>query len=265
MQIRTFAALVVAVVPSLVIAQGVKLTYAPGTAKYQITSQTHIAQEMMGQKTEFDIGSDQKLTWVTTAKAAGLLDFSISLDTVSITNSMGAATDVSKIIGTKFAGVMTPAGKVVSGDVAVPVGGDAKSAQANGVRTFIPTLTGATTVGATWTDTTSSVISQGSNTEFKATSVIIYTLVGDTTYDGQKSWKVQHEVVTTLSGKGNQQGADFTIEGTSKGSGMTYFSQGGVYLARNAKDEMNLTATVESAGLVIPATQATTVKVVLIK
>jgi hypothetical protein len=265
MRIRTVAALMVAIVPGVATAQNVKLNYAPGTAKYQVSSQTHITQEMMGQKQDIDLNSDQKLTFSATAKAGGLLDFTVSLDTIAMTNSMAGPTDVSKMIGTKYTGVMNPNGKVVSGDVTVPVGGDVTSAPANGVRLFMPVLTGATKVGGTWTDTVTSVVTQGSGAQIKATTVTNYTLVGDTTYDGQKSWKVQHDVVTTLAGKGSNQGTEFTMEGTSKAGGMSYFSQGGVYIGRTTKEETNLTVTVEAAGLVIPVTQATTVKVSLIK
>ena len=265
MRIRTVAALMIAVTPSLASTQGVKLTYAPGSAKYLVTSQTHITQEMMGQKQEIDVTGDQKLTFAATAKAGGLLDFSVLIDTIAITNSMAGPTDVSKMIGTKFSGVMNPNGKVVSGDVTVPAGGDVTSAPANGVRMFMPVLTGATRVGGTWSDTSNSVVTQGSGAQIKATTVTNYTLVGDTTFDGQKSWKVQHDVVTTLAGKGTQQGTEFSMEGTSKGGGMSYFSLAGVYIGRTSREETNLTVTVESAGLVIPVTQASTVKVSLIK
>lgn len=265
MRIRTIAALMVVAAPSLTTAQSVKLTYAPGTAKYQVTSQTKITQEMMGQKQEVDLTSDQKLTFSATPTAGGLLDFTVSLDTISMTNSMAPAGDMTKLIGTKYVGLMNANGKVVSGEVTVPGGGDPKSAQANGVRLFLPVLTGATSVGAKWTDTATSVVTQGSGAEIKATTVTNYTLVGDTTYDGQKSWKVQHDVVTTLAGKGSQQGTEFTMEGTSKAGGMSYFSLAGLYIGRTSKEETNLTVTVESAGMVIPVTQASTVKVVLLK
>ena len=108
-------------------AQDVKLTYAPQSSKFVLSSKTKVAQEMMGQKQEGESTSEQKYSLTATAKGAGQLDYTLALDTMSATSSMGPAPDMSKMIGIKFAGVIGTNGKYFSGEVTVPPGGDVKS------------------------------------------------------------------------------------------------------------------------------------------
>ena len=91
---RTVAVLLATVACSATaVAQG--LGYAPHNAKYSITSKIHTVQEVMGQRTEVDASSEQQVTVAAIATAAGLFDYSATIDSLAVTNSAGPPTDVS--------------------------------------------------------------------------------------------------------------------------------------------------------------------------
>ncbi|MBI3790389.1 MAG: hypothetical protein HY275_05880 [Gemmatimonadetes bacterium] len=255
------ALVALAALPFAARAQDVKLTYAPQNAKFVLNSTTKVAQEMMGQKQEGEANAEQRISLVTTAKGAGQLEYQITLDTMSATSSMGPTPDLSKTIGTKFTGVIGANGKAISGDVMVPAGGDAKSPQASAMRSFLPVLPAMLKVGGEWVDTVSATVAQANGAELKQTTIYNYKLLGDTAVDGTKAWKIASDSKTTIAGKGNMQGQDFSIEGTGKGNGVHLISKDGQYLSRAGTDETSLTVTVDAMGLVIPITQSSVVKV----
>jgi hypothetical protein len=255
------ALVAVAALPLVARAQDVKLSYAPQTATFVINSTTKVAQEMMGQKQEGESQAMQRMSLTTTAKGGGQLDYVVSLDTMSATSSMGPAPDLSKVIGIKFTGVMGTNGKTISGDVQVPLGGDAKSPQANALRTFLPLLGSNLKVGAEWTDSVTVSVAQANGAEVTQTTLFKYRLAGDTAVEGTKAWKIAADSKTTVKGQGNMQGQNFSIEGSGTGSGVHVISADGKYLGRSGKDETNLTVTVDAMGMVIPITQSSVVSV----
>ena len=249
-----------AVLPLASQAQDVKLAYGPQSAKYVLTSKVKVAQEMMGQKQEGESTTEQRYSLSAAAKGAGQLEMTLALDSMSATNTMGPPPDVSKAIGTRFAGLVGINGRYMSGDVTVPAGGDLKSPQAVAMKNFLPFLPATAKVGGSWSDTVVANVSTGTGAEIKNTVIYNYTLAGDTAVDGVKAWKLAVTTATTTAGKGNQQGQDFSIEGTGKGSGVAVISKDGVYLSRESNDEVSLTVTVDAMGMVIPISQSSNVK-----
>ncbi len=253
------ALVALAALPFTARAQDVKLAYGPQNAKFVVSSKTKSVQEMMGQKQEGEIVTEQRYSLAATPKGAGQLDMTLALDSMSSSNTMGQPSDVSKAIGTKFVGIIATNGRALSGDVSVPTGGDPKSQQSIAMRTFLPYLPASAKVGTSWSDTLTMEVAQGPM-QLKNTVVYTYTLTGDTAVEGTKAWKINTAANTTIAGKGNQQGQDLTIEGTSKGTGFAVISKDGQYLAREGAEETSLTITVDAMGLVIPVTQSSVIK-----
>ncbi len=254
------ALVVLAALPFAARAQDVKLAYGPQNAKFVLSSKTKVAQEMMGQKQEGESTTEQRYTLSASPKGAGQLDVTLALDSMTSTSSMGPAPDVSKTIGTKFIGILGTNGKTISGDVTVPAGGDLKAPQSVAMKSFLPVLPASAKIGGSWTDTVMSTVAQANGAELKNTVIYNYTLQGDTAVDGAKAWKIAVATTTTIAGKGNMQGQDFSIEGTSKGAGITLISKDGQYLSREGTEDTNLTVTVDAMGLVIPITQSSVIK-----
>jgi hypothetical protein len=256
--VRAFAAVAVMTAPA--VAQSALGPYAPAAAKYKVTSNTKVAQTMMGQTQEFESSNNQVLS-MSMAKAADALALTLTLDSASVTSTApGAAPDVSALIGLKFAGTVAPNGKVTSGELTDKAGAVSKSPIGNGLRAFLPRLQLGATKGASWVDSSSSTTSQN-GADVTTNTVVTYTFAGDTSVAGAKAWKITGASVGKVSGKGNMQGSDFTIEGDVKGLTTSVVSTAGILLGQSGDSDSNLTVTVEAAGLVIPITQKTTAKV----
>lgn len=87
------------------------------------------------------------------------------------------------------------------------------------VHTFFPRLPGAAAhVGDSWTDTIAFEGPQGEGS-VKSTSVVTYTVVGDTLVGDRKVLKIDTESSTEQSGSGSFAGMDYSQElsGTAKG------------------------------------------------
>ena len=252
-----------ATLPALLGAQG--LAYTAQSARYAISNKIHTVQEMMGQHMEIDATSEQQVSVAAVAKAPGQFEYSASIDSLVVTTSMGPPTDVSKIVGTKFVGVMGANGKVTGGSYTVPAGGEEKAPQALGLMNVLPVIVPNAKTGTTWTDTVTSDVVQANGSKVKAILVLTYTMAGDSLVGGRKAFKLTYTATASLSGQGSQQGNDFTIEGKTTGKGVAVIASTGQYLGREGSEEANLTVTVEAAGIVIPITQSATVKISLLK
>lgn len=245
-------------------AQDVKFAYAPGTAKYKVTSNTKQAQEAMGQKQEFEVSAEQRLT-LTTSGRGEAVNFSLRLDTL-VVNATGPTPplDLTKIVGATYAGTMNEQGKVSKGDITVPNGGDAAAPQFQGLKRFVPALRPGLKIGSTWSDSSTNSFQQA-GAQVNNTTISNFRIERDTTIGGEAAWIVSYTSDAKINGKGNQQGADFVIDGTGKGTGMHFLGKKGTYLGRTDTEESNMTVTVEAAGLVIPIVTASQTKVELVK
>lgn len=246
-------------------AQESKLSYTPGTAQYKVTTTTSTTQEMQGQKQEFSLNSEQKVS-VTVGKAnKDSVPLSIVLDSIVQQTTAPGAPDVSKLVGMKLDGVMSPQGKVYSSTVKTADGAEAMSQASEGMKRFLPRLPASIKTGLTWTDTSEAKIPTGNGAEITRNAIMTYTVKGDTMIAGQKAWKIELDSKAKLTGKGNQMGADFTIDGGSAGKGMTYISPNGWFVGLDASENQELTVTVEAAGMIIPVTTTTKTRVERLK
>jgi hypothetical protein len=246
-------------------AQESKLWYTPGSAQYKVTTSTNTTQEMNGQKQEFTASAEQKVSVTIGGGKKDSLALTIVLDSIVQQVSVPGAPDVSKMIGMTLQGTMSTQGKVYESSVKMADGTDAVSQQGEGMRRFLPRLPAMIKTGNTWTDTISGRIPAANGAEMNRSAIVTYTVLGDTTIAGQKSWKIGMESKAKITGKGNQQGADFTIDGGANGAGVTYVAPNGWFVGMDATENQELTVTVEAAGMVIPIVSATKTKVERLK
>lgn len=264
MHVRSLASLLL-LAASAAGAQESKLLYTPGSAQYKVATTTNTAQEMQGQKMEFSLSSQQTVS-VTVGKAnKDSLPVTIVLDSISQQTTAPNAPDVSKLNGMKLDGLMSPQGKVYSSTVKTVDGADAEGQQGEGLKRFLPRLPASIQKGSSWADTTEAKMPTGNGAELTRNAIITYTVQGDTTIAGQKTWKIELDSRAKITGKGNQMGADFTIDGGSAGKGMTYIATNGWFVGMDASENQELTVTVEAAGMVIPVTTTTKTRVERIK
>jgi hypothetical protein len=245
-------------------AQEAAILYKPGSAQYRVTTSTNTTQEMNGQKQDFSVNSTQKLT-VTVGSARDSLPLTIVLDSIAQQASIPGAPDVSALSGMKLTGTMSPRGRIYSASITGASGSEVSNQQGEGLRRFLPRLPASMKKGATWTDTVDAVLPAANGAELRRTAEVTYTVLGDTAMAGGKAWKVGMESKAKISGKGSQMGTDFTIEGGSTSSGVTYIAPNGWFLGAEGSENQELLVSVEAAGMLIPINSKTKTSVEKIK
>ena len=241
------------------------MTYAPGSARYHLISVITRSQEQGGQKAEFKITNEQQVTVKLSAHGSDTLDFAYTLDSSKVvSNPPVQLPDVSKLVGTSVMGSMSAHGKVYAlSSSAADSDPDAKNL-VEGMSKFLLPLPEDAAVGSSWTDTTvNSVSSEGNKLDMSA--ITTSRVVGDTTFQGQKAWRVERTSVLSLQGKQSQGGQELQVEGEGTGNGTYYLGANGVYLGSSATQRMNMRITLPATGQTVPVTQAVTSTVEMIR
>lgn len=246
--------------PAAAFAQGFE--YSTGTSQYKVTSKTKGAQEMMGQRQDFETSSDQVMTVILAKGMKDTLGLQILIDSMSAIGPMGMAPPgLDKIIGSKITAKVSPFGLFYSVEPPKDTTNAALAQINEEVGRFLPRIRQKPATGASWTDTTGGK-SKMNGLDIERKIVTKFTVVGDTVVGAEKGWKIGTETNTTMSGSGAPQGQPMTIEGTVVGKGTVVLSQKGVYLGRVANDSSNMKVTLAASGMEVGiiSTASTTVK-----
>jgi hypothetical protein len=233
------------VAPGVAFAQGFE--YAPGKAQYRITQTTKVTQEAMGQKQDLETSSYQLIS-VTAARAhKDTITLAAVMDSVSQTGPMGPPPGLDKLVGVRADAKISPSGALFVAAVKDSTIFGATDL-ANGIGRFYPNIRGKLATGATWSDTTSGKLKQ-SGLEIDRKTISRYTVLGDTTVAGERSWKLQRADSTTMSGSGLMQGQAITMEGTSAGKGELYVGQRGTFGGGQGTETANIKLVLAANGL----------------
>jgi len=246
--------------PAAAIAQGFE--YAAGTAQYRITSKQKAAQEMMGQKQEFESSNNQLVTVNVARASKDTMSMSIVLDSISAVGPMGAGMD--KLRGSKVVAKLSPFGAVYSAvgptDDSIPNGAQLTEEMSR----FLPKIRARLATGSTWSDTTTGKVKQGTM-DVERKVVANYKVVGDTTVGGEKSWKIARDAVTSLSGSGMNQGQQMSMEGTSNANGTLLVSQKGTFLGGESEDHATVKIVLAANGMEVGVTTVANTKIEKVK
>ena len=108
-------------------------------------------------------------------------------------------------------------------------------------------------VGESWVDTVKVTGNRG-GLDVNTTIIVTSTYAGDTSYAGEKSWRIQRNLVFTVSGAGAQQGMALVIEGTGTGERTDYITSKGVYMGSALTQTSKSTVSLPADGMTIPMT-----------
>jgi hypothetical protein len=250
-------------IPAAATAQGFE--YAASKSQYRITSKTTGAQEAMGQKQEFEQSSNQLLSVTVDRAMKDTLAYTAVLDSITAVGPMGMVPPgLDKLIGIKVSAKLSPFGAVYSAEG--PKEEVVPNAQqlTDEMSRILPRIKAKLAAGATWSDTTAGKVKQN-GIDIDRRVVSNFTVVGDTTVAGEKSWKINRETTTTLSGSGAPQGQPMTMEGTSTGKGMLFVSQKGVFVGSEGEDKASIKIVLAANGMEIGVTTTANTKVEKIK
>ncbi|HEU4993272.1 MAG TPA: hypothetical protein VFT29_00550 [Gemmatimonadaceae bacterium] len=248
------------IVPATATAQD-RFEYAASTGQYRVSSATKATQEAMGQKQDFESSNLQLLT-VTVARASkDTTILTIVIDSISIVAPMGMVPPgMEKLKNSKITAKITPYGMPYS--VVGPTDDSIPNATqiTDDMSRFLPRIKTRLAAGAAWTDTITGKVKQG-GLELDRRVVAKYTVVGDTTVNGEKSWKIARESATTSSGSGTAQGQAMSLEGTANGKATLVVSQKGVFLGSANSEQATAKITVAASGLEITVVTNTTASI----
>lgn len=233
------------------------IAYSPGNSRYRIISVVTRSQEQGGQR-QFRITNEQQLSVALTAHGKDTLDFAYTVDSSSVVSEPEIPLpDVSKLVGTTVKGSMSTHGKVYEmTSNAADSDMDARNL-VEGMRKFLLPLPEDAKVGKSWTDTTINSVS-GNGGKLDMSAITTSRVVGDTTFDGQKAWRVERTTIMSIHGTQNQAGQELQVEGDGQGNGTHYLGVNGTYLGSTATQRMNMRITIPAAGQTVPVTQVVT-------
>jgi hypothetical protein len=242
-----------------------EIAYSPGARRYHLVSVVKRTQEQGGNKQELTITNEQEVSVNIAPHGKDTLDFAYTLDSTHLsTNPPVRLPDISRIRGTKVTGSMSPTGKVYAHQSTLAEDDAEARNLVEGMTRFLVTLPKGAKVGTSWADTASnSVKSDGNNLDMR--TITTSKVLADTSYNGERAWRVQRTSVLSLSGDQNQNGQLLKVAGQGQGSGMYYVSASGVYLGSSATQQMRMTITIPGTGQTIPVTQEVQSKVELVK
>ena len=247
-----------------------QFAYQPGTHRYRLEQVTEATQEMAGQTMSNTMTMTQVIGVQLAPGSGDSLAVTFTVDSVGIQSEIPQAqamaqAEADKLIGAKVAGTVSPLGAIgalewTNADSA-NTGGDLSM----GFRNFFPRLPRpALEAGMTWTDTTNSKF-DANGIDGTATSVVTYTVEGDTTVNGRQAWRISQKGTVTTNGVGNQQGQELALSGGGSIEGTNVVSKDGLYLGGDSRLDQNMTVQVVAMGMEIPVTQKITSKVRMVE
>src|SRR5918912_3921516 len=145
-------------------AQGT-VRYAPGARRYHLTSVVKRTQEIEGQKTEFQITNEQRVSLNIVQHGKDTLRFAVTLDSTKLSSNLPVQLpDLSKLRGTQVSGAMSPSGKVytITSSIVADSGTDAQSL-VEGMSRFLIAVPRSARVGSSWADTATSTVRRAGN------------------------------------------------------------------------------------------------------
>lgn len=242
-----------------------QFAYSPSAQRYRLEQVVEATQEMGGQSMSNTISTTQILG-VQVARAGDSLAVTFTVDSVGISTPIAAMqaqaqAEADKLIGKQVTGTLTPLGEVTSmkGPAADSAGNDEQLS--SGFRNFFPRFPNSSlAAGMSWTDTTSARFANN-GIDGTSTSIVTYTVEGDTTVAGKQAWRVTQKGTVTTNGMGNTQGQELALSGGGTMKGTAVVSKDGVYLGGDSSLEQSMTVQVIAMNVEVPITQSITSKV----
>jgi hypothetical protein len=175
--------------------------------------------------------------------------------------------DMSGVKGKSFDMVLSPLGSEVdvSGAEAITYNIATETRNlASGFKMFFPDLPGKPVkVGDTWPSTSGTEEKTGSM-NIRIDFQNVNTLEGFEAVDGMECARISSQVTGTITGTGNQMGADLTFSGTSKGKDVWHFAvKEGIFVKALSESTTEMSIDVAAAGMTIPMTQKSKTEVKL--
>ena len=238
--------------------------YSPGARRYHLIAVNTRSADQDGQHSEFKITNEQLLTVKIVARTKDTLDFSYTMDSSSIVmDPPQDIPDISGMKGTEVHGAMSPFGKVYSFASAVDTNDVDRQQLGAGMSKFLVALPPDAHVGSTWVDTTNKNTDNNGD-RLDQRTITTSTILADTTYDGERAWRVRRRDDLSIAGTQSSLGSHHTLEGHGAGEAVYYISRSGVFLGSVGKQTTQAKITEKETGKTASETIAGTSKIELV-
>lgn len=241
--------------PPAVQPQTVRL--GPSALRYVMHQVIHIDQEFQGMHQPLDFGL-RIFFAVTINGPADSTGYPTTVTIDSVAPDSGTAAPMGINLGAakalSFAGRLTPTGEFRN-----QVASDSATAQSlspivGSFKNFFPRLPpSGLTVGATWTDTTT--------TSDRAAGTVTVTNISRShaaawdDRNGARTIRLEVTSTFTIKGGGEQGGQPFEVAGTGVRNGVDYIAVDGRYMGGESHDSTSMTITLPIQAMTIPRTQ----------
>lgn len=241
------------------------IQFAPASGWYEVSSQSTVTQEFMGQRQEQALATVMYLA-VSVSQDGDEFEAILTVDSVVVPDSAPEVPglDVAELyrgaVGLELTARLDRGGRLLS-----LTEGDTTSMVAqqvvNSLRSFYPTLpdSGAT-VGTTWADTTSQT-STMRGIELVVSTYGDHVATSWTEVNGVPALEVATDARSEFTGRGSQGGQELDLQGSGVHAARSYFSLQGDYLGGTANDSTDIAVLVVASGMVVPVVQVASVVV----
>lgn len=242
-------------------AQGLKIDYntkAGFSARYEMSSDQDVTQDMMGQKQKFSTNTKSVVNMTVSEIKANAIIYDLDYESVNINTNMPNAPNMDsfkeELLKAKIHIESDESGNVsnISGL------GTLKETQLGtnleiGLKSIFPVFSSnKVKFGDTWTQDTDETVTSGP-LEITIKTKTTYTLAGVEQALNRECLKINFETKSTLSGSGNQGGADLTYDAIGSGSGEIFFDYGdGIVVSQSSSESSEGVVVVVAQGLDIP-------------
>jgi hypothetical protein len=249
------AVLVLATVAPAMLAPAVAsaqtFAYTPGTQRYRIEISVQNQRDQNGGRApaEFDYSTTQYVTVHLTRQSPDTLGLSVTIDSVGVESSMDAPKpDLSWEKGATLNGTISPSGHLYTFAAPTSADGNMRGLY-DGFKYFLPALQSSIAAGKSWADTSRQRTGKRGSFDSVSTQRIITSRVtGDTTYAGQRAWRIERSGSLSLSGQGSEGGRGLRVAGDGTIRGVQFVSVAGVYLGSRVTQIMRLVESFEGTG-----------------
>jgi hypothetical protein len=119
-------------------------------------------------------------------------------------------------------------------------------------------------IGTTWTDTTSGKVDQ-MGIALDRTVITTSRVVGDTTYQGERAWRIDRTIHATFAGTGTAEGQPLMMEGSSKANDNLFVGRNGTYLGGLSTTAATIKVTLVATGMEVDLTQSQNTTITRVK
>ena len=244
-------------VTSTLEAQGSGPGYAPGSHRYRIVREARSTQEVMGTTQAGTVTTREEFTLELADAGRDTLRFGFTIDSASRQSDLPGPGEAPLPKGRRITGRVAARGNFHAFDA----DGSNPDDIPPGYRSFLPILPAVPlAAGVAWTDTIRTPFTQA-GIQGMTQTIVASRVLGDTTIGGRRAWRVERTGTLSMSGTGNQDGADLILAGGGSAAGFAWVGVDGVFLGGMSNQDLTLRVEVPAANLTIPIKQTATTRI----